>query len=169
MREILLSVDLWANILGGIVAAALVAGLAWVWDRRKHRILKELTGITGQAIRHRNAGEWKDYTDEEEWVRQAKVIEDKAIKAAKRLSSSAAALVEWLDRVEPHPDDDEVKKYIAILSKVVERIRELLERSSSWLHFCCLSRSAGGGIRTLLVLAFSSSMRSLCASGLSRS
>jgi hypothetical protein len=130
MWEFLASSDLWANIVGGVVAALLFALLVFLWNLRKHKILKDLTEIMGRAIVHRNIGEKRAYTDKGIWIQQAKDIENEAIEKAKKLSSTAGALVEWLDRVPPWTGDDEVERYVSILSKVIERIRELMERNT---------------------------------------
>ncbi len=130
MCEFLRSSDLWANIVGGVVAALLFALMVFLWNLRKHKILKDLTEIMGRAIAHRNIGEEHAYKDKGKWIQQAKDIEDEAIAKAKKLSSTAASLVEWLDRIDPWKADDEVDRYVSILSKVIERIRELMERNS---------------------------------------
>lgn len=130
MWAFLMSAELWANILGGVAAAALVALFVQLRDKRRHRILRELTAIMGDAIKHRNDGEAKTYADEDEWVRRAKEIESEAIAKANELSSTAGSLIQWLDRVEPWHVSSERERYISILSKVIERIRELLERNS---------------------------------------
>ncbi len=119
MIEFLISADLWANIIGGVVAAGLIALAAYLWDRRRHKILKELTVIMGKAIKHRNIGEQRAFTDENEWIQEAKSIEAEAVAKANNLSSTAGSLVEWLDRVEPW--STELGRYTAILSKVIER------------------------------------------------
>lgn len=120
---------LLSNVVGGVLAALAFAGIVWLKDRRKHRILKELTEIMGEAIKHRNIGE-KGPPNTAEWVKEAGRIERKAIRKAGELSSTAGALVEWLDRVEPYPRGSKKKQYISILNKVIERIRELMERNS---------------------------------------
>lgn len=130
MCEFLRSSDLWANIVGGVVAALLFALMVFLWNLRKHIILKDLTVIMGRAIVHRNNGEGRTYNDKEKWIQQAKEIENEAIEKAKKLSSTAGALVEWLDRVPPWKGNDEVERYVSILNKVIERIRELMERNS---------------------------------------
>src|SRR3990170_3125926 len=127
MIEFLLSADLWANILGGVVAAGLIALAAYLWNRRRHKVLKELTVIMGKAIKHRNIGERQAFTDQNEWIREAKSIEAEAVAKANDLSSTAGSLVEWLDRVPPWDVASEGDQYVSILSKVIERIRELLE------------------------------------------
>jgi len=130
MIEFLCRPDLWANIIGGVVAAVFIALIAYLWDRRKHRILQELIEIMSQAIEHRNVGEQRAFTDEKEWVQQAKAIEEKAVAKAKELSPTAGSLVEWLDRVPPWNVTSDVDKYVSILSTMVERIRGLMERNS---------------------------------------
>ena len=54
-----------------------------------------------KAIKHRNVGERKTFTDQNEWIREAKSIQDEAVAKARQLSSTAGSLVEWLDRVPP--------------------------------------------------------------------
>ncbi len=130
MIEFLTGPDLWANILGGVVAAGLVALIAFLWDRRKHRILGELIEIMGRAIKHRNIGEQRAFSNEKEWVQQAKAIEEQAVATANKLSPTAGSLVEWLDRVPPWSSASEVEKYVSFLSTVIERIRGLMERNS---------------------------------------
>ena len=130
MIEFLTSSELWSNIVGGVVAAALIGLAVYARDRRKHRILRELTEIMGRAISHRNIGERQSYADENEWVRQAAAIEAEAVEKADELSTTAGSLVEWLDRVEPWDRTSEVDRSVKILSKVIERIRDLLERNS---------------------------------------
>ena len=130
MIKFLTGIDLWANIIGGVVAAGFLAIIAFLWDRRKHRILGELIEIMGQAIKHRNIGEQQAFIDEKEWVLKAKLIEEKAVATAKNLSPTAGSLIEWLDRVPPWNSTDETEKYISILSTLIERIRSLMERHS---------------------------------------
>lgn len=130
MKEFLCSPDLWANIIGGVVAAALIAMIAFFWNRRKQRILNELIEIMSRAIKHRNVGEKGTFPSEQEWVQQAKLIDKEAVAKAKELSHTAGSLVEWLDRVPPWAATSEVDKYVSILSTVVERIRGLMERNS---------------------------------------
>jgi hypothetical protein len=130
MIKFLQSSELWANVLSGVVAAGLIALVAFLWNRRRHKILRELTAIMARAIKHRNVGEQKTFTDQNEWIREAKSIEDEAVAKARQLSSTAGSLVEWLDRVPPWDVTSEVERHVSILSKVIERIRELLERNS---------------------------------------
>jgi hypothetical protein len=130
VKEFICGVDLWANIVGGVVAAGLIALAVYLRDRRKHRILRELTVLMGRAILHRNIGERGEFTDAAEWARQAEEIEKEAVAKANELSSTAGSLVDWLDRVEPYEPTSEVEKYKSILNKVIERIRGLLERNS---------------------------------------
>jgi hypothetical protein len=118
------------NIVGGVVTAGLIALIAYLWNQRRHKILRELTVIMGKAIQHRNIGERKTFTDQDQWVHEAKLIQVEAVSKARKLSSTAGSLVEWLDRVDPWNMNNEVEKYVSILSKVIERIRELLERNS---------------------------------------
>jgi len=130
MIKFLCSSDLWVNVVGGIVTAGLLALIAYLWNRRRHKILHELTAIMGRAIQHRNNGEQKAFTDKNQWVQEAKSTQDEAVAKASELSSTAGSLVEWLDRVDPWNMNNEVERNVSILSKVIERIRELLERNS---------------------------------------
>ena len=101
-----------------------------ILNLRKHNILKDLTLIMGKAIQHRNIGEQRAFTDEKDWIRKTKSIESEAVAKANQLSSTAGSLVNWLDRIDPWDVASEVDKYVSILSKVIKRIRELLERNS---------------------------------------
>ena len=130
MIEVLCRADLWISIIGGIVTAALLAFIAYLWNQRRHRVLKELTEIMGKAIQHRNEGEKRSYSDEQQWVKTAKSIIEEAVSKATELSPTAGSLVNWLDRVSPWNAGDEVERYVSFLSKTIERIRELLERNS---------------------------------------
>jgi hypothetical protein len=122
--------DLWANIIGGVVAAGLVALIAFLWNRRRHKIMGDLIEVMGRAIQHRNIGEQRAFSDEKEWVQKAKALEEEAVATAKKLSPTAGSLVEWLDRVPPWSSTSEVEKYVSFLSMVIERIRGLMERHS---------------------------------------
>jgi hypothetical protein len=130
MIEFLCSSDLWVSIVGGVVTAGLIALIAYLWNRRRHKILRELTEIMGKAIQHRNVGEQKAFTDQNQWVQNAKSIQQEAVAKATELSSTAGSLVEWLDRVDPWNMNNEVERHVSFLSKVIERIRQLLERNS---------------------------------------
>lgn len=136
MREFFFGYDLWANIFGGFLAAVLFALASYYLDqrkeKRKHKILKELIDIMALAIRHRNAGERLKLSgkDHAEWVQQAKAIEEKAVSKATELSTTAGALVEWLDRTPEWDPNSQLEMYIAILSTVIERTRGLMERHS---------------------------------------
>ena len=124
------SSELWSNIVGGVVAAGVLAVIAFSWDRRRHRILQELIRIMGQAIEHRNIGKNRTFDDEKEWILKEKKIEEEAVVQAKKLSPTAGSLVDWLDRVPPWNVTSEVDKYVSILSTVIERVRGLMERNS---------------------------------------
>lgn len=130
MREFFTGPDLWANIIGGVVAAGLVTLIAFLWNRRRHKIMRDLIEIMSRAIQHRNIGESQKFKDEKEWVQKAKIIHDEAVATAKKLSPTAGSLIEWLDRVPPWSTTSEVEKYVSFLSKVIERIRGLMERHS---------------------------------------
>ncbi|MHB8088417.1 MAG: hypothetical protein ACYDH2_09255 [Anaerolineaceae bacterium] len=130
MVTFLASSELWSNVVGGIVAAGVLAGIAFLWDRRRQRTLQELIKIMGQAIEHRNIGDHKTFYDEKDWILKAKKIEEEAVIKAKKLSPTAGSLVEWLDRVPEWNATSEVDKYVSILSTVIERVRGLMERNS---------------------------------------
>ena len=130
MIAFLSSSELWANIVGGVVTAGVLAAIAFLWDRRKQKILQELIRVMGRAIEHRNIGENRTFADEKEWVQKAKRIEEEAVTNAKKLSPTAGSLVEWLDRVPPWNATSEVEKYVSILSTVIARVRGLMERNS---------------------------------------
>jgi hypothetical protein len=117
-------------MIGGVVTAGLIALIAFLWNRRKHKILKDLIKIMGRAIQHRNVGKQGAFTDEKEWVQQAKAIQEEAVAMAKKLSPTAGSLVEWLDRVPPWDRTSDIEKYVSFLSTVIERIRGLMERNS---------------------------------------
>ncbi len=130
MIEFLCRPDLWISIFGGVVTAGLLALIAYLWNQRRHRILSGLTEIMGRAIQHRNEGENRTYSDEQQWINTAKSIKEEAVSKATQLSPTAGSLVNWLDRVPPWNANDEVDKYVSFLSKTIERIRELLEKHS---------------------------------------
>lgn len=130
MIDFLCHPDLWNSIIGGVVTAGLLSLIAYLWNRRRHKILSDLTEIMGRAIKHRNEGENKTYSDKDQWINTAKSIKEEAVSTATQLSPTAGSLVNWLDRVPPWNVTDDVERYVAFLSKTIERIRELLERNS---------------------------------------
>ena len=130
MIAFLSSSELWANIVGGVVAAGVLAILAFLWDRRRQGIIQELIRIMGQAIEHRNIGQQRTFVDEKEWLLKAKKIEEDAVIKATKLSLTAGSLVEWLDRVPAWNDTNEVDKYVSILSTIIERVRGIMERNT---------------------------------------
>lgn len=134
--EFFLGPDLWANILGGFVAAILFAIATYLLDLRKqskkHKTLQELIEIMGRTIRHRNIGEKLKLSDKgsTEWIREAKKLEEEAVQKAQELSPTAGSLIQWLDRIPEWERENEVEKYVSILSTVIDRIRGLMERNS---------------------------------------
>lgn len=140
MKAFLLGSDLWANICGGVAAALFLGFMAFCINIRKHVIINRLIKIMGQAIQHRNIGEpyktsphrlsKEDEWNESEWVQQAIAIHDEAVNQAYKLSPSAGALVDWLDRVDPWTETSQFERYLSILNKVIERIRGILEQTS---------------------------------------
>jgi hypothetical protein len=128
MRDFLLGPGLWENIIGGIVAATLIA--IWIrWrERNKHKAIQELIVIMNEAIKHRNIGEGNRFDDAEVWVNQAKAIETKAVETARKISPTAGSLIHSLDRVPPWTN--EVELYTSILDVLIERIRGIMERHS---------------------------------------
>ena len=114
--------DVLANVVGGIVAAIFIAFFTGLRSLYKQCVLKKLIKIMGLAIEHRNIGKSRSYANEEDWVRQAKFIEEEAIKIAKLLSPTAGSLVEWLDRVPPWKSNSQSERYVSILSTIIIRI-----------------------------------------------
>jgi DNA-directed RNA polymerase delta subunit len=128
MRDFILGIDLWANIVGGIVAAAILALVAYLWNLRKHRILRELTEIMTRAIDHRHKGKSRKFADDKEWIEKAKKIEHDAMTKARELSHTAGSLVAWRDRAPTDDEDTEIESHISHLSMIIDRIRGLMER-----------------------------------------
>lgn len=141
MCDFWVSSELLANIIGGALAAGLVGLAAWIWRSYKRWVINSKKGglivLMGEAIQHRNAGEklHKDggatttQQDRDDWIRKADEIEKRAVKKAYQLSKSAGALVKWLDRIDPHPENDKFAKWWAILNKVIVRIRLILKEN----------------------------------------
>jgi hypothetical protein len=121
--EFIISSELWANIIGGILAAVIIASFTKYRDFRKPRTMKELIAIMGVAIKIRNNGEGHHFNDENIWVQQAIEIEQKAILKAKELSPTAGALIEWLDRIPPWDTSNRVQKYVSILDNYFKNSR----------------------------------------------
>lgn len=120
--------------LSGIAAAIAFAIIVRLWGLYKRWVLGGLIDIMGEAIQHRNKGEtleedgWKSEDSiTDSWIRVAIDIESRAVKKAYQLSKPAGALVKWLDRIDPYPEDDEFARWWAILNKVIERIRLILK------------------------------------------
>jgi hypothetical protein len=130
MRAFLLNNELWADIIGAIATSA-ATGLAiyFVRKRRKRKILMELTELMGQAIQHRKIGEDHTYADKMAWARQAIVIRTEAINKAKQLSPSSDWTSEEMDEQQSWNGDDEVEKYVSILTDTIERIGELVKKN----------------------------------------
>lgn len=126
--NIILSPGLWENVWGGVIAAILYAVIVAVLNLYRQYTLQVLIQIMGRAIRHRNNGKRGKFDNEEEWIRQAREIENDAVNTAKRLSATAGSLIEWLDRVPDRDGVGERELYIGILSKVIERITGLMEK-----------------------------------------
>lgn len=83
-----------------------------------------------EAIKHRNIGEKRTFTNEQALVAQAIAQEEKAVVTALRLSLTAGSLLEWLVRVPPWQPGDDVDRYVSILSTIIERIRLLMEKNA---------------------------------------
>lgn len=123
-------IDLLVNALGGLFAAAGFAVILYFWKYKKRKKLDELSFIMGELIVHRNKVLNNDYQNENSWVEEAKALEKKAINKANELSPYAGALLIWLDKLDRYHSDSEKSKYSAILGKLIERIRNLLERNT---------------------------------------
>lgn len=130
MREFLLRTDLWLGVAIGLVTGVLLGLVPFVRLSYKNKALKELTKIMGQAIEHRSIGERRGFIDENEWVQQAKALEKVAVAKARKVSPGAGSLVEWLDRVPAWNANNDVEKYMAVLSLVIERIHGIIEGNS---------------------------------------
>lgn len=122
--------DLLTNAVGGIFAAIGFGVIVYFWNSNKRKKLKELSLIMGEIIQHRNDGENNNYQNLSGWIQTAKYLEKKAIDKANEFTSIAGDLLNWLDRVEVYGLGDEKQRYIGILSVVISRIRELLERNT---------------------------------------
>ena len=124
--------SLWENIIGGIVAtlvgAALIGLVAW-WRNRKKQIAKEqLIVIMDEAIRHRNIGARGNFKDANAWINKAKALEIDAMETARKISPTAGSADWSLDQIPDYEKGNLVAGYTSILSKVIERIKEILER-----------------------------------------
>lgn len=113
-------------VIATVIAAGVIAAIVYVWKGPKRKRRKELIEIMGRAIQHRNIGDRREFADEEQWVRQAGEIETEAEEKAKKLGDEEGSKIEWLDRVDPWDETSEVERMVSILSKVIERIREIL-------------------------------------------
>lgn len=115
-----------------VVVGVLAFGWKWWRHKRRARIIKDLSDLMGKAIQHENLGKHR-VPDVQAWVANAKKIEDDAKSKAYELSEVSGKLVEWLGpdltaRVDANVDDLLQQQYMAILNKVIERIREILGR-----------------------------------------
>lgn len=112
-------------IIVGLFIFGLTALAVYLWGLPKRRARRNLIDIMGRAIQHRNDGERQRFTDLQEWIKQAEALEVEAKTEARKLGPIEESIIEWLDRV----DDwiNELERGISILSKVIERIQELLK------------------------------------------
>lgn len=130
--EFLSSADLWANILGGIVAAIVLGIIAWVWRQYREWRVKQLGDLMGRIIEHRNAG-IRSVPDPTVWVQKAKELEQEAIEKASKVSTASGTLINWLGEfpvldVDAKVKDPNQKHYVSLLTAVISRIRNTLER-----------------------------------------
>ena len=128
MCDFLLSSELWSNIIGGIVASLVLAGIYWIVSYNKRKTIKGLIDIEGKSIQHRNNGEAGIYENKDVWAEEASIIHDQAIVVAKTISPAAGALIDWLGTVDPYVPGNKLSFWISMLDKVNERIRIILEK-----------------------------------------
>lgn len=135
MKAIILflaSSEVWANIIGGIVAAIVLGIISWGWRHYREWRVKQLGEFMGRMIEHRNAG-LHPVSDVTAWVQIAKSLEMEAIKKASKVSVASALLINWLGEVPVIEMDGKVtdtnqRHYVDILTEVISRIRVTLER-----------------------------------------
>jgi hypothetical protein len=126
------SADLWANIVGGIVAAIVLGIIAWIWRQFREWRVKQLGDLMGRIIEHRNAGR-HSVPDPTAWLQKAKELEQEAVKKAGKVSAASGLLIYWLgefpsidvDKKVKNPDQ---KHYVSLLTAVISRIRDTLAR-----------------------------------------
>lgn len=130
--ELLDSADLWANIVGGIVAAIFLGIIAGVWKQFREWRIKQLGDLMGRIIEHRNAGR-HPVPDPIAWVQKAKELEQEAAKKASKVSAASGILINWLGEFPTMDVDEKVKNpsqkhYVSLLTAVISRIQDTLQR-----------------------------------------
>jgi hypothetical protein len=121
--------DLISNVLGGVAAALIITWWLGKRDEKRRLAVRNLVDAMGKMIEYRNAGKEGKFADEATWKADAKKLIDDAQARAYALSVSAGAQVEWLDRIDPYPRGNERGYWESMLSKAIERIRGILERT----------------------------------------
>jgi hypothetical protein len=126
------SADLWANVVGGIVAALFLGIIAWGWRRYREWRVRQLGDLMGRIIEHRNAGR-RPVLDSVAWVQKAKELEQEAVKKAGKVSTASGIFVSWLGEfpnleVDAKVSDTRQKHYVSLLTAVISRMRDTLER-----------------------------------------
>jgi len=130
--EFLESADVLANIVGGIVAAIVLGIIAWVWRQYRECRVKQLGNLMGSIIEHRNTGR-HPVPDATAWVQKAKDLEKDAVEKAGKVSAASGILIQWLGEF-PNFDVDKgvinsnQRHYVSLLTAVISRIRDILER-----------------------------------------
>jgi hypothetical protein len=130
--EFLVSPDLWANIVGGVVAAIVLGFIAWVWRQYREWRVRQLGDLMGRIIEHRNAGS-RPVPDPTVWVQKAKGLEQEAVEKAGKVSTASGILINWLGEfpildIDAKVKDTNQKHYVSLLTAVISRIRDTLGR-----------------------------------------
>jgi len=130
--EFLGTADVLANIAGGIVAAIVLGIIAWVWNQIREWRVKQLGDLMGRIVEHRNSGR-HPVPDPTAWVQKAKELEQEAVKKASNVSAASGILIHWLGEfpgldVDKNVKNPDQKHYVSLLTAVISRIRDTLER-----------------------------------------
>jgi len=120
------------GVVIGIATAAVLGIMAWLWRQGRERRVKQLADLMGTIIEHRNAGR-RPVADPVAWVKRAKDLEQEAEQRASKVSAASAALIHWLGElndigVATNVQDRDQQQYILVLTTVISRIRDTLER-----------------------------------------
>lgn len=105
--EFLASADVWANIVGGIVAAVVLGFIVCIWRKYREWRIKQLGDLMGRIIEHRNAGRHQ-VSDPIAWVQDAKKLEEEAAKKAGKVSTASRIFINWLGELPNFEVDAEV-------------------------------------------------------------
>ncbi len=122
--------EIIGGAIGGALAAVIITGGSYVLRRSKRRTIKELTEIRGRSIEHRTIGECRAMDNQDEWIKEAKRIHDRAFEIANKLSPAAGALIDWLGQVDAYDPTDKVARWVSVLTEINRRIQGILERNA---------------------------------------